>query len=138
MTLEGLVIGDDPCYINLVIDRSTATLPPSISSTLGRPNLKNLSSFGGTDRTINVIEQIGTRYMDFGVRILNDHSGHYVSSLRDQFLRNAEDINRKILMEWMRGRQGAKLVEWSVLATILHDIGLQCLASDIRRTLNLN
>ena len=36
MTLEGLVIGDDPCYVNLVIDRSTASLSPSISSTLSR------------------------------------------------------------------------------------------------------
>ena len=138
VTLEGLVIGDDPCYVNLVIDRSTVSLSPSISSTLGRPNLESLSSFRGTDRTINIIEQIGTRYMDFGVSILNDRDCHYVSSLQDQFQRSAEDINRKILVEWIRGRQGAKPVEWSVLATTLHDIGLQRLASDIRRTLNMN
>ena len=135
VTLDGLVIGDDPCYFNLIIDRGTASLSPSISSTLSRPDLVSLSSFRGTDRTINIIEQIGTHYMDFGVNILNDRDGHYVSSLRDQFQRSAEDINRKIFMEWIRGRQGAKPVEWSILATTLHDIGLRHLASDIREKL---
>ena len=76
--------------------------------------------------------------MEFGINILNDRNGHYVSSLRHQFQRNAEEINREILMEWIGGREGAKPVEWSVLAETLDDIGLRRLASDIRNTLSLN
>ena len=127
--------GDNPCYANLVIDRDTASSSPAEFS---RPNLENLRSFRIIHHTVNIIEEIGVKYRRFGVSILNDLNGHYVSSIEAELLKNAENINTRILEEWIGGREGAKPVEWKVLATTLHDIGLQAIAREIRTTLNLN
>ena len=135
VTLEGLVIGDDPCYVNLVIDRSSASSHAPLR--FSRLSLETLISFRTSHSTINMIEEIGTKYMEFGICLLNDHSGRYISSLEKDCRAISGDIIRKILEDWIGGRRGAKPVEWSVLAKTLDDIGLQRLASDIRRTLNL-
>ena len=135
VTLEGLVIGDDPCYINLVIDRSSASSHAPLR--FSRLSLETLISFITSHSTINMIEEIGTKYSEFGICLMNDENGRYVSSLAKEFRANSGDINKKILEDWIGGRRGAKPVEWSVLAETLDEIGLQRLASDIRRTLNL-
>ena len=96
-----------------------------------------LTSFRGERRTLNIVEEIGDKYSDFGINILNDRSGSYVRSLEREFQRRSCDINRTILTDWLRGKDGAKPPEWTTLVGVLTDIGLRNLATEIERSLNV-
>lgn len=77
VNIRGLMIADDPSpvFINLLIDTGSPSSHMSHTSADSKPNLKNLK-FRGSDGTIvNVAEEIGDRFFDFGVQLLNDTSG---------------------------------------------------------------
>ena len=79
---------------------------------------------------INIAEKISTKYHDFGLLLLDDHNGTRVRNMELKNNQDAERINKEILQEWVTGR-GKKPVSWETLTTVLCDIELCTLASEI-------
>ena len=86
--------------------------------------------FRGRQRTINISQEIGTKYKKFGILLLNNPNGTEVSKIEDKHRGDAERINTEILQEWATGR-GKKPVSWETLITELRNIELGALASEI-------
>ena len=93
-----------------------------------RPNLVELMDFG--ENHINIIEDIGERYDNFGIKLLEDKSGSKMGAIKDDE-RRAEAINRRVLTKWIRG-DGRKPTSWATLATVLDECNLSVLAGQIR------
>lgn len=91
------------------------------------PELMSLRS--GTT-TINIIQRIGVNYSQFGIFLLDDSMGDKVDVIAHKHMRNAVEINREILREWLAGR-GQQPVTWRTLVDVLNTIGLRTLASEI-------
>ena len=87
----------------------------------------------GTKR-VNILTEIGCKYEDFGILLLQDDSGANIEAIVKKHRGNDRDINREIVREWLEGR-GAKPVSWRTLVDILNDIGMKMLATDITNTL---
>ena len=81
-------------------------------------------------RHIKIPQQIGTKYFQFGVLLLNDEIGAQVNAITTQYLGDAEQINFEILRLWIGGK--GKPLSWDTLINVLKDIGLNFLASDIQ------
>ena len=138
MTIEGIAIGEDSLFVNLLIDTcSRHSTPHTTTSAEYRPSIKNLMCFKGKNNTepIDIIEKIGSKYFVFGVQLLNDEDGSYVRSVENELQRDSTAIICKILTEWSNGRRNAKSFEWCSLIETLKDIGLKSLASEIESTL---
>ena len=138
VTIEGLVIGENSVFVNLLINTcSRHATPHTTSSAEYRPFINNLMCFKGKNDTdpINIVESVGNNYFAFGVQLLND-DGNYVRSVENELQRDSTAINCKILTEWSNGRRNAKSFEWSSLIETLKDIGLNTLADKIERNLN--
>ena len=86
--------------------------------------------FQGRQRIINIPQEIGTNYSQFGIFLLNDPNGTRVHNIKHKHREDAEQINTEILQEWATGR-GKKPVSWETLTTVLRDIELGILASEI-------
>ena len=97
---------------------------------LEQPNLKELLSFEGKQKTFNVAECVGTKYSKLGIFLLNDDTGAIVEALERQYSLNSEEINVAIFRKWLQGK-GAQPVAWSTLIDLLREIGLCTLADDI-------
>ena len=95
----------------------------------GKPNLPQLLNFGSSN--VNIIEQIGARYHDFGTTLLRDGTGCIVDAIQKEERYNAADINRKVLTRWLKG-QGRNPVSWATLATVLDECKLTEIAKTIR------
>ena len=52
-------------------------------------------------------------------------------------MNNAEEINKEVLEQWIGGR-GKHPVTWKTLTQVLHDIGLNTLASEIEAVKCMN
>ena len=94
------------------------------------PTVLECTTFQGSQRTINIPQEIGSNYYYFGFRILNDPNGTRVRNFELEYRQNAERINTEILREWVTGR-GKKPVTWKTLIIVLRDIELSALASEI-------
>ena len=92
------------------------SLPPS-----GTPTLPELLSF--SDRKVNIAEQIGVKYLNFGLFLLEDCNGAIVTALENEHQKNAERINFAIFQKWLEGK-GVKPVTWSTLVTVLQNINM--------------
>ena len=97
---------------------------------LGGPTLVECIRFQGRERRINIPQEIGINYSEFGILLLEDATGARVEAIAHKHLNNAQQINLDILKEWVGGR-GAKPVNWTMLVEVLKDIGLTVLAGDI-------
>ena len=86
--------------------------------------------FQGRQRTINIPQEIGIKYNKFGFLLLNDPNGTKVSKIEDKHRGDAERINTEILREWVTVG-GKKPVSWETLITVLRNIELDILASEI-------
>ena len=95
------------------------------------PTLPQLSRFSIRNKNVNIIEEIGMKYYDFGINLLQDDTGAKMDAVEDECQRNADRINRKVLSRWLRG-EGKQPVSWATLATELHECGLTELAKGIR------
>ena len=89
------------------------------------PKLLNFSAGG---RCLNIPREIGMRYNEFGIHLLQDNTGVRVSSMEHELNRAAEDINRRILQEWLEGK-GISPVSWATLIDTLKTIELNELAT---------
>ena len=91
------------------------------------PKLICFPSFNGN---INLAEEIGGDYFNFGTLLLDDNDGNKVSAIERELMRNAENINSRIFTLWLKGK-GKQPVTWSTLANVLQDIGHNKLAKSI-------
>ena len=95
-----------------------------------RPDLSELVRFRGRKRNINIPQEVGHRYNEFGDKLLKGHMErvqHIISMCQEEPAR----INLHILLEWLEG-EGRKPVTWGMLVVTLQDIGLNDLAREIR------
>ena len=134
VVIEGVKFGDSsrPVYVNLLIDR---TVDPTTGNS--RPDILNLMHFRGRNHALNIIEEIGSRYWDFGVQLLNDTDGNYMSGIVDQLRGDFKAVNSKVATEWVNGRPNAKPCTWRSLIETLRDIGMTRTAREIEDTLRL-
>ena len=95
-----------------------------------QPTLIELVRFRGRKRRINIPQEISTKYLQFGVLLLEDTNGTGVRNMEHKHQRDAEQINMEILQEWVSGR-GRQPVSWATLTEILQDVELSELASEI-------
>ena len=79
---------------------------------------------------INIPQEIGTSYRQFGIFLLNDPNGTRTRNIEHNNREYAEKINTEILTEWATGN-GKKPVSWETLVEVLRDIGFGTLASEI-------
>ena len=77
------------------------------------PELLSLSA-----RKVNVAVEVGVKYSNFGIFLLNDTNGVIVPALEMEHQRNAERINMAILQRWLQG-MGVMPVTWSTLVDVL-------------------
>ena len=87
-------------------------------------------SFPGKSENINIPQEIGTKYRMFGILLLEDKTAAEVAAIVKEHRENATDINLEILRLWIGGK--GKPLSWNTLISVLKDIGLGTLASDIQ------
>ena len=95
-----------------------------------RPTLLECVGFQGKERRINIPQEIGTKYFQFGVLLLEDSTGARIHDLEHRYHGDTEMINVEVLREWVWG-SGKHPVTWNTLVEVLFDIGLDALAADI-------
>jgi hypothetical protein len=83
--------------------------------------MPELLNFKAGDRSINIPREIGSKYQNFGAQLLQEHTLAHIDDLEHRYRGNGEEINRRILHEWLEGR-GRKPTTWATLARVLHDI----------------
>ena len=94
-----------------------------------------LSCFKTADGNLNIPQEIGEHYMQFGCLLLNDTSGAVTKNIASRG--DAARVNHEILCQWLQGR-GKMPVQWLTLIKTLKDIEMNVLASDIEAHLRLN
>ena len=92
--------------------------------------LIELIRFRGRRRRINIPQEIGTKYYQFGVLLLSDETGASMRNVIRKHKEDAEEINCEIFEQWIAGR-GKQPVTWRTLVEVLYDVELTALASDI-------
>jgi len=85
---------------------------------------------GREERPVNIPKAIGTNYIRFGARLLNDPTGQKLNELFLDHMDDAERNSKTVLQEWIAGR-GKHPVTWKTLTEVLQDINLDSLAEEI-------
>lgn len=91
------------------------------------PKLLNFLTRSGS--YINIPKQIGTKYFQFGIQLLNDETGEEIEAIVSRYREKAEEVNLEILRLWIEGK--GKSLDWDNLIQVLKAIKLGTLASDI-------
>ena len=99
-----------------------------------KPKLPELIGFHGRNRTINIPEQISTKYYDFGVLLLEDDNGAKTDAIEHKNREDPYRINCDVLKQWLGG-EGRTPVNWKTLTTVLREIKLTALAKEIEECL---
>ena len=86
--------------------------------------------FQGRERRINIPQEIGVKYHDFGLFLLQDENRQRVKAIAHSYQNKAEEINKESLEQWITGR-GKHPVTWKTLTEVLRDIELSILAEEI-------
>ena len=86
--------------------------------------------FRGRERRINIPQEIGIKYYQFGLLLLEDDTGTRIHALTHKHMKDAEQINMEVLQQWITGR-GKHPVTWRTLTEVLQDIELNTLAGEI-------
>ena len=94
---------------------SFATVSPSSAE---EPGLPELIALQGKHTSINVAEQIGTKWKLVGITLLQDRSGCIVSAIDKQCRGDILDINMEVLQRWVSG-QGIQDRSWHGLLGVL-------------------
>ena len=82
------------------------------------------------ERRINIPQEIGVQYRDFGLFLLEDHNGARIRALAHKHRDDANEINIEIIEGWVTGK-GKHPITWKTLTQVLHDIDLRTLAQEI-------
>ena len=120
-----------PAY-SVTLQRVTLLFPLTHPHNPGtKPTLQELLRFKCTDgRVVSVPVEVATKYVHFGIFLLDDQNGSKVKNIAHKNHCDAEQINTEIFQEWLTGR-GKKPVTWTTLVEVLRDIELSTLAGDI-------
>lgn len=102
------------------------------SCTESIPTMPKLLNFRAGAKSLNIPREIGTSYNEFGIHLLQDASGGHLRSLERELNRAAEDINCRILQEWLEGK-GISPVSWTTLIDTLRTVDLNELAKLIEQ-----
>ena len=92
-----------------------------------KPTLSLLEDFNG----VKILEQIGTKYSQFGTIILNEERGDIVNNIKHDCTNNVECINRQIVRKWLQGGERYHKPTWNELISVLCTIRLNTLAESI-------
>ena len=95
-----------------------------------RPILIECIRFRGRQRRINIPQEIGSKYCEFGLLLLEDHNRARIRALAHKHRDDATNINIEIIEEWVAGK-GIHPVTWKTLTQVLYDIELPTLAEEI-------
>ena len=96
-----------------------------------KPTLRELLKFERTDgRVINIPVEIGTKFVQFGIILLDDENGSKIKVMQHKLGNDAEQINIEILQEWLTG-SSKQPVTWETLVKVFQEIELITLACDI-------
>ena len=80
---------------------------------------------------LNIPLQIGTKFYQFGLLLLEDRNGTTVDNIIFKHNNDPVQINTEILKEWLNG-SGKQPVTWEILIETLDDCNLVTLAEDIK------
>ena len=122
--------GDPPTGDPPTGDHPTGDPPTGDPPTGDIPNMIELVRFRGRDKRINIPQEIGTNYYQFGMLLLADENGKRVDIIESECRGKTEQINLKILKQWIKGK-GKQPVTWGTLVEVLYDVELTVLANDI-------
>ena len=86
--------------------------------------------FRGRERRVNIPQEIGIQFYDFGKFLLDDVTGARIRSIAYKHRDDAEQINMEVLRQWINGR-GKHPVTWETLTEVLRDSELNTLAGEI-------
>ena len=86
--------------------------------------------FQGRERRINIPQEIGIKYYQFGLLLLEDDTGTRIHALTHKHMKDAEQINMEVLQQWLAGR-GKHPITWKTLTKVLQDIELSTLAGEL-------
>ena len=101
-----------------------------------RPTIPLLSCFKTASGNLNIPQEIGQNYLQFGYLLLDDTSGAVTNGIAAEGAHDSTRINHEILRLWVQGK-GKKPVQWSTLIETLKDIDMSVLATDIEKQLKL-
>ena len=96
----------------------------------GNLSLTECIRFPGRNGTVNIPQQIGPKYITFGMALLEDETGAGLTRFVLKHPKDVEAINMEILQEWITGR-GKRPVTWKTLIDVLRDIKQDSLADEI-------
>ena len=82
---------------------------------------------------LSIPQKIGTKYMMFGILLLEDEMAARVNTISKKCQHDAEQINLEILRQWLEG-SGKTPIAWGTLADVLCMTGLGTLGEEIRAT----
>ena len=95
------------------------------------PTMMDIICFPLQDsKKVDLTKEVGTKYLQFGILLLEDQTGARISAMERELAKNAQDINYRVFQEWLQGN-GRKPVSWVTLISVLKDIGLSQLAKSI-------
>ena len=95
------------------------------------PTMMDIICFPLQDSKVDLTNEVGIKYRQFGIHLLEDQTGARISAMERELAKNAQDINYRVFQEWLQGN-GRKPVSWVTLISVLEDIGLSQLAKSIR------
>ena len=95
-----------------------------------RPTLLECIRFRGRKARINIPQEIGVKYREFGLLLLEDDNGARIRALAHKHNNDSNEINIEIIEEWVRGK-GKHPVTWKTFTEVLRDIELCTLAEEI-------
>ena len=99
-----------------------------------KPTLQLLLRFPKkSGSVIKIIEHIGDKHHELGVRLLNDAS---ICKIESQYgPEKTHFVTEAILQTWLHGA-GRKPHSWTTLTTVLREVGLNALAEEIENNLD--
>ena len=81
---------------------------------------------------LKIPQKVGSNFMQFGILLLNDEDCTLTDAIRNECHMKCEEIVRRILVEWVRGR--GRAVTWKTLTDTLQQCDLATLADYIDTT----
>ena len=99
------------------------------------PTLPKILFFETSEgKKVKILEEIGARYRDFGMLLLDDQWGAITEYIALAKQNNVAEINREILSRWVEG-EGKQPVTWATLIGVLKAIGRSGLAQIFKNNL---
>ena len=98
------------------------------------PELRHLKLPGPDGGAIDIAEQIGTSYEEFGLLLLNDTEGNRVRNIYHDKMKEIVPTNMEILKKWLDG-SGRRPVTWRILIEVMEESDKTELADQIKEAL---